>query len=282
MDKIALALLEESECGPHLKRIGLYPHHGIILMLSSIYSKNSCGIGEFLDLLPLLPWAKQIGLDFIQLLPINDTGFDNSPYNPISTLALNPIYLSLSALPYVEENSLFSTEQKKLTNFTKSMRVNYGLVREKKINFLRAYADHYQTQIQEQPAYKAFIAENPWIYDYALFNTLAGEYKTEQWDLWPDSAKRLQGEKRAFAIKQYEPKLQFYLLMQFLCFEQLKQVKEEAQKHHIFLFGDLPFLVSRSSCDVWTFPDLFLMDYGVGSPPDRLTPERSKLGFPRL
>lgn len=70
----------------HWGKIGLRSHHGICVPLSAI--------GTFLDLMALIDWCKSVHLDCIQLLPLNDTGGDPSPYNPISSCALDPKYLS--------------------------------------------------------------------------------------------------------------------------------------------------------------------------------------------
>ncbi len=69
--------------------------HGIVTPLFSLRTKQSSGIGEFLDLLPLIDWCSSIGLNVIQLLPLNDTGGEMSPYYAVSSCALDPVYLSL-------------------------------------------------------------------------------------------------------------------------------------------------------------------------------------------
>jgi 4-alpha-glucanotransferase len=76
----------------HWQSIGHRPHHGICLPLFAIHTKN--GPATFLDLIPLIDWCHSLGLDCIQLLPLNDSGSDPSPYNPISSCALNPRYLA--------------------------------------------------------------------------------------------------------------------------------------------------------------------------------------------
>ena len=76
--------------------VGIANHHGFDIPLFSLHSKTSSGIGEFPDLLPLIPWVKELGMDVIQLLPINDSGPENSPYLTLSAYALNPMYLGLA------------------------------------------------------------------------------------------------------------------------------------------------------------------------------------------
>ena len=76
------------------EKIGATHHHGILIPLLSIWTEKSSGNGEFLDLIPLIDWISSLGMDVLQLLPLNDTGVDPSPYNALSSTALHPIYLS--------------------------------------------------------------------------------------------------------------------------------------------------------------------------------------------
>jgi 4-alpha-glucanotransferase len=76
----------------HWERIGLKNHHGIALPLFSLWTQK--GPATFLDLIPLIDWCASLGFDVVQLLPLNDTGDDPSPYRAISSCALDPRYLS--------------------------------------------------------------------------------------------------------------------------------------------------------------------------------------------
>ena len=51
-----------------------HPITGIIIPVGALRTAHSCGIGEFLDLIPFADFCKQTGIDLIQLLPVNDTG----------------------------------------------------------------------------------------------------------------------------------------------------------------------------------------------------------------
>ena len=104
--------------GPAWKNIGVMIHHGINLPLFSLHTKNSGGIGEFLDLKPVIDWCKKIGFDIIQLLPLNDTGPEPSPYSAISAFALNPLHISLVALPNLDEHEELLTMLADLQSLT--------------------------------------------------------------------------------------------------------------------------------------------------------------------
>ena len=69
--------------------------HGVALPLSALRTEQSCGIGEYLDLIPFIDWCADVGFTLIQLLPLNDTGPNASPYSATSVMDLHPIYLRL-------------------------------------------------------------------------------------------------------------------------------------------------------------------------------------------
>ena len=71
---------------------------GISVPVAALRTGVSCGVGEFADLPLLADWCRGVGLDMIQLLPINDTGADSSPYSALSAFALHPLYLHLQTV----------------------------------------------------------------------------------------------------------------------------------------------------------------------------------------
>ena len=84
---------------------------GTAVPVSALYSKKSCGSGEFSDLIPFADFCEKAGLRIIQLLPVNDTGTDSSPYNALSAFALHPLYICLDDIP---EARPFKAEIKKI------------------------------------------------------------------------------------------------------------------------------------------------------------------------
>src|SRR5690348_11426905 len=120
-------------------KIGVKSHHGIDIPLSALHSKNSCGIGEFYDLIPLIDWCREIKMDTLQLLPLNDSGNDPSPYNALSSCALNPIYLSLHKLPYIDELPDLQKKIESMRQLTRSQKIPYHEVKIQKLYWLRLY-----------------------------------------------------------------------------------------------------------------------------------------------
>ena len=69
---------------------------GVLAPLFALRSENDLGIGDVATLREFIDWAAESGFKLVQLLPINETGGDNSPYNAISAMAIEPTTLHLA------------------------------------------------------------------------------------------------------------------------------------------------------------------------------------------
>src|ERR1700751_5959418 len=69
---------------------------GILVPLFALRGENDLGIGDLGALREFIDWIVEIGFALVQLLPINETGADNSPYNAISAMAIDPTTLYLT------------------------------------------------------------------------------------------------------------------------------------------------------------------------------------------
>src|SRR5215813_3662431 len=63
---------------------------GVLVPLFALRREDDLGIGDLGALREFIDWVRDIGLKLVQLLPINETGADNSPYNAISAMAIEP------------------------------------------------------------------------------------------------------------------------------------------------------------------------------------------------
>lgn len=262
---------------PQWKKIGIRAHHGIDLLLSSLHSKNSCGIGEFYDLLPLIDWCAKMGLDIIQLLPLNDSGDDPSPYSAISALALNPLFLSLHQLPSVKREKLVE-----LQHFNHLPRVAYHDVQSHKLFFLRSYFEEVGFSRIDQKDFNHYLLENQWVKSYALFKALKEKMSKNHWRTWPQELQSPSPDQFHFLLEKHKTDVDFYIFLQYLCYKQLTAVKAYALSKGVFLKGDIPILISSDSADIWKYPDEFSLTYTAGAPPDPLGPEGQAWGLPIL
>lgn len=272
--------LLNSAAGKHWKKIGVHPHHGINVPLFSLHSQKSCGIGEFPDLLPLIPWCLEVGIDTIQLLPLNDTGNDSSPYNALSAFALNPLHLGLSQLPNIEKYADLKEKISLLRRFNGTKRVQYREIISLRREILRQYAQREYVHFGDDENYQSYIEKNSWLEGYALFLVLKREYSWSSWETWPKEIAHPSKEMLQELLAKYREGVCREMFIQYLCFQQLKEVKDMAEKNGLFIKGDIPILISRDSADVWLNRSLFKMDFSAGAPPDMYNPNGQNWGFP--
>src|ERR1700751_2648798 len=69
---------------------------GVLVPLFALRRENDLGIGDLGGLQEFIDWIAEIGFTLVQLLPVNETGADNSPYNAISSMAIEPTTLYLA------------------------------------------------------------------------------------------------------------------------------------------------------------------------------------------
>src|SRR6186713_98376 len=69
---------------------------GILTPLFALRTEEGLGIGDLNGLRQFIDWASGVGFKLVKLLPINETGADNSPYNAISAIAIEPTTLHLA------------------------------------------------------------------------------------------------------------------------------------------------------------------------------------------
>ncbi|MBI5346047.1 MAG: 4-alpha-glucanotransferase [Chlamydiae bacterium] len=264
----------------HWEKIGIIPHHGILMPLFSLHSQKNSGIGEFYDLLPIIPWLKSLGMDLLQLLPLNDTAYDPSPYNAISSLALNHVYLSLHALPYLEKNIELQEGLKEFAPLNLEKRVNYTQVYDLKLKWLKHYFLLTFNLFENDPSYQKFISNSSWLEEYALFKAIKADQNEAPFLSWPQNLQDISDANYKNLLKRYSADLNFYYFLQYLCHMQLKKVSEFAKENHLFLIGDLSFLVSLDSVDVWKHPQMFDKNLIAGAPKDALNQSGQKWNFP--
>ncbi len=259
--------LAQSAAAEHWQRIGIHQHHGINLPLFSLWSKNSCGIGEFLDLIPLIDWCAEIEFDLIQLLPLND-GADSSPYNAISSCALQPLHLSLTSLPGWDSDPELVKLVDRLQSLNTKPRIDWPTVRTHKEAFLRRYKELHFNGVAKSTNYQTFLSENPWLLPFAEFKALKSRFKRAPWREWPEDREAAN-----------DSEIEEHCFIQYLCFQQMGKVRAYAQKKGLFLKGDIPILVSSDSADAWSQPELFDSNFSAGAPPDQYSEEGQDWGF---
>jgi 4-alpha-glucanotransferase len=209
-----------------------------------------------------------------QVLPLNPTGYGDSPYQCFSAFAGNPLLLNLEDLRdqgVLRESDLASAPQ-----FSAS-EVQYGRVIEFKFAMLRRAAQAFFAEAsgEQRSDFETFCGQNAdWLHDYALFMSCKDQHGGAMWTSW-DRAIR---DRDPAALKDWSTRftreIQSYKYWQFQFFGQWAKLKSYCEQKSIRMMGDIPIYVAHDSADVWSHKDLFHLDEAgnptrvSGVPPD--------------
>ena len=261
---------------------------GTAVPVSALYSKKSCGAGEFSDLIPFADFCKKAGLHIIQLLPVNDTGTDSSPYNALSAFALHPLYICLDDIP---DAHTFKAEIEKLrTAFkphTPGERFRYRDILHEKNVLLHAIFNKAETQIMADAQggeLAEWIKANQWIIEYAVFKNIKRQNYYASWKDWKECAGMRSPSATKITAAWNDPVLKrehlFYAWVQMHLHKQLLKAVTYCADNGISVKGDIPILMNEDSVEVWAHPEYFRSDLRAGSPPDGDNPTGQNWGFP--
>ena len=156
---------------------------GILMHISSLPSPY--GIGTFgAEAEKFADWLKEAGQKYWQVLPIGPTGYGDSPYQPFSSFAGNPLLIDLDELVehgYLAKKSLDNSDYGADPSY-----VDFDIVNRNKTALLReAFAG-----FTDDVGYTSFvIEEQDWLDDYALFMALKDKFGGRPWSDWDDDIK---------------------------------------------------------------------------------------------
>ena len=257
--------------------LGARRRAGVCAPLFSLHSSRSVGIGEIPDLGLLIDWCVLTGQSLLQLLPLNDVGYDFAPYSAKSSFALDPMYLSLRDLIGVDTRAFAGAIDGLARLFPRGKRVNYG-VKGAKVSLLW---DLFRRADKSLPAFERFrAAQRYWLRDDALYKVLKGRFQGRGWEEWDEPFRWRHPAALEQLAKDEADALLFQEWLQWQLFEQFRAVKRHAGARGVFIMGDLPFLVARDSADVWAHPDYFKLDLSSGAPPDLYFAGGQRWGMP--
>jgi 4-alpha-glucanotransferase len=261
---------------------------GVLVPLFSMASTRSWGIGELLDLAAFAPWLERAGLSFLQLLPLNEVPAGRqSPYAAMSAMALDPIFLSVEAmddfLALGGPAQAAASVRHRIARARAAARIDYATVRRLKMEALRAAFDHFYQAAWRVGAPRAtqlhdyIAAEAWWLEDYALYRALQDRTGSGSWMAWPAALR----ERRPAALAQARSELaRDILFYQYLQWQAAQQWRTARAAAGVAVVGDLPFMVSADSVDVWVRQDEFDLGASVGTPPDAFSPAGQQWGVP--
>jgi len=260
-----------------------YRASGLLLHVTSLPSPY--GIGDLGS--SAFSWVTRLhdtGQRWWQALPLGPTGYGNSPYQEMSSFAGNSMVISPGGLVLDE---LLSAKDCEAT--IPSDVIDYDAVVPFKIHLLETAWKNFKAGRRKdlQAEYDEFCAQQEhWLEDYALFRALKVKYNGAYYLDWPEDLVQRRAGALASARRELANKVDQVRFAQFLLFRQGDQLKTFAHSKGVRLIGDLPFFVSPDSSDVWSNPELFLLDedrqprFVAGVPPDYFSAQGQLWGNP--
>jgi len=246
---------------------------GILLHVTSLPGIH--GIGDLGDsAYEFIEFLARSGQKIWQVLPLNPTGYGDSPYQCFSAFAGNPVFINLEALR--EQGLLSAQDLSHAPNFPDE-RVAYGRVIAFKQELLRKAARTFFADSAEadRRAFDTFCQENEeWLEDFALFMACKKVHKEVAWVHWDTGLCHRDPAVLKEWRSELSSELDFHRFAQFQFFQQWEKVRNLCRRHGISIMGDLPIYVAHDSADVWAHPELFRLDERgrptavAGVPPD--------------
>lgn len=247
---------------------------GILLHPTSLPSRY--GIGEIgHEAYRFVDFLATTGQQLWQVLPLGPTGHGNSPYLCYSSMAGNPLLISLEQLR--DRNLLDQSDLDNLPDYPVDF-VDFDQVAPAKMKLLdkAAEAFHATASDEDRQAYAKFCEDAAfWLDDYTFFMALKQAHNGASWAEWdPAIAKR-----EPKAMQDWHEKLSVdishHKYKQFEFHRQWSSLKKYANQNGIQIIGDIPIYVAHDSVDVWAYPDNFMIDpetlqpsLMAGVPPD--------------
>ena len=246
---------------------------GILLHPTSLPS--SAGIGDFgTEAYRFVDFLKQSGSKLWQVLPLNPTGYGDSPFQCFSARAGNPLLISLDRLA---ERGVLTQADLESRPFFPRNEVDYGAALRFKIPLLTKAAQAFLKRADgnERADFEQFCEANAnWLHDFALFMACKNAHDGVRWTDWAaDIAAREPGALQDWGARLAR-EIDVIEYWQFEFFQQWQALRSYAHGHGIRIIGDVPIYVAHDSADVWANREFFCLDPQgnptkvAGVPPD--------------
>ena len=261
----------------HLKRSG-----GILMPVFSLPSPH--GIGTFgAAAYEFADFLAASGQSYWQVLPLNPTGFGDSPYQCFSSAAGNPYFIDLDML--VDDGLLIADEVQKSDFGGELRRIDYGKLFSLRLPLLRLAAErNIRRNAAEVEQFSRCCSTQ--IYDYAVFTALKTHFGMKPWTEWNAGKAMPKQLVPAEFVESQADEIRLQLSIQQLFFKQWNRLKNYVSQLGIGIIGDVPIYVALDSADCWANSRHFMLDESfvptdvAGVPPDYFSPTGQLWGNP--
>jgi 4-alpha-glucanotransferase len=256
---------------------------GLLVPLFALRGRHDLGVGDTEALSEVIEWAAGNNFRAVQILPVNETGGDHSPYNVLSALALDPSTITThpSWLPELTPAEYRRITEKRDLSALRSGPVDYAEAKSLKRELLESAWSRFQKGDGRGGRAKVFARfledHSAWLPDYTLYRVLL-ERNNNMEDLsrWPldqrnaasahDWLVGLPSKERG----EIEERRLFFAFVQWIAFSQWSSVADLAGTLGVALIGDVPVGVAAGGADVFAAPGEFDPARSCGAPPEKV------------
>ncbi len=239
---------------------------GILLPITALPSKY--GVGTFgKEAKKFIDFLQAAGQTLWQVLPLVPTGYGDSPYASTCATAGSPYLIDIEKLI---EAGLLTEKEAEEYSCENGQRVNYEKLFNRRIPLLKIAFSRFNKKDRE---FLRFVEEGEYA-DFALFMAIKESHGWRPYSTWEDGLRLSNKAALENFAKDHEDDILFWQFTQYLFFAQWKEIKEYANDRGISIMGDMPLYVSDDSVEVWSKPELFMLDENrelkevAGVPPD--------------
>jgi len=258
---------------------------GILLHPTSLPGPH--GSGDLGDVSRhFIEWLVVAGQKVWQVLPLEPTGYGNSPYMALSAFAGNPLLIGFEGL--IAKGWLSAGDLAGHPGFDPH-RADFVKVIPFRMQIVRRASDKFFSQQRKSDwaEYEAFCDERAaWLEDFALFRALEEHFSRAVWTAWDGDLAQRKPRAIELARKELADEIRFWKFTQWQFYVQWAEVKKYANERGIKIIGDIPIFVAHQSADVWSHPELFFLDKRgrptvvAGVPPDYFSETGQRWGNP--
>ncbi len=234
-----------------------------------------------------------------QILPLGPVGPGNSPYQPPSAFAGNPLLISpekiaregwlteadldwgKSALGVVRSYASAAPQSKPCTasavNYVRAGAVKGGVLRRAWQRFQKNPPKDFADFCEKEAA---------WLDDYALFTAASEENGGKAWTEWTPALRDREPAALEALRTRAADAIAFVKFEQYLFERQWQHLHSLAASKGVRIFGDMPLYLAHNSADVWAHRSLFALDEKgrpekvAGVPPDYFSEDGQLWGNP--
>lgn len=244
---------------------------------------NIFGTGTVDSVLKLATAMEQSGIkgDIYDLPNGSRDRYTASPFSLNNGFALTTDELNLMKIPELFQEQKFYMQVKELfdiyqTQFKESRKVDYTMKRTISTWVLKHCYKMFKASqfLHRMEQFQAFEnAASYWLEEYALYEVFR--------ELYPDDLEFQSSAKSTDIIQRIrsekKEEIQYYKYIQFLCFEQRRQLHKALQELGKGLIINLPFGVELYSADVYFHPEVFdpTLQVGCSAEPYNGFPEQA-------